>query len=239
MARILGYGITAAVMFSFLAVTVFAAGSYSGYSSIALNTSSVTVALGGTASVGYTVNLISGTTWGTNFVINNQSQLQQKGIYLSASPSSGDPPFNGTLTVQLTQYAAAGTYTAVLSATGDDPTTSNTTLTIVVSSSAPTVTASLNTTSPHTSYGSSSNGYELPFGAAIFVIIIIGGILAATRKTTPGRLILLGVILILIGMAVWLYGDYSGGNFSFIWGGVALIVIGILVWLAGDFKAIK
>ena len=143
-----------ALLFSIIPTMAFAANGY-GTSSIALTQSTVNVALGGAATVGYTVNLASGNTWGTNFVVVNQSQLEQKGIDLSPSVNSGEPPYSGTLSIQLSQYAMAGTYTAVLAATGDDPSASNVTLTIVVSSATPAT-----TTPSVTAVSSSSSGYS-------------------------------------------------------------------------------
>ncbi len=56
-------------------------------------------------------------------------------------------------------------------------------------------------------------------------------------RTTYSKFVIVGVVLILLGTAVWLYGDYSGGNFTLAWLGVIAILLGIAVWLFGDHKA--
>lgn len=47
-------------------------------------------------------------------------------------------------------------------------------------------------------------------------------------------LIIIGVILILLGTATWVYGD-SKYNYTYIWSGVAAILIGTVVWIIGDY----
>ncbi len=240
MNRLGTFSVLIALLTSLFATSVVAANGY-GTSSITLNQSTVHVALGGAASVAYSVKLASGNTWGTNFVVNNQAQLQQQGIKVSPSATSGEPPFNGTISIQLSQYATAGTYTATLSATGDDPTAVNTVLTIIVGSGgSPANTTTVSSSNSGGYINTGSSGYSLsgiwPYAVAI-IVILIGGILASTQKKAPSsRLIILGVVLILIGIVVWLYGDYSGGNFAYIWTGVIAILIGTVVWLMGDHQ---
>ena len=215
---------------------IMAANGY-GTSSITLSKYSINLTAGGSADVNYTVNLASGNTWGTNLVVANQNQLANQGITVSTSNPSGDPPFSGHLTVHV-GTTQVGTYQLVLAATGDDPSISNTTLTIIVSNPGATTTISSGTTATTTiSYALSysfSNAYLL---LAEVVIILIAMAIAMTVKKAPSsRLILLGVALILIGTLLWLYADYSGGNFTYIWTGVALIIVGTIVWLYGDHK---
>ncbi|MDE1868555.1 MAG: hypothetical protein KGH60_01140 [Candidatus Micrarchaeota archaeon] len=241
----------------------FAANGY-GTSSISTNPSSVSVSEGHSATVNYTVALASGNTWGTTLYVANENQLNSSGILTSISKPSGDPPYSGTLTItaSLAQPSATpGTYHVILAATGDDPSSSNSTVMLTVT--APTTTTvpasgsgsnTTATTTPTTSvpatvattsinyYSGGGTSGSTPYGLgnytmliiSIVIIVIIGGIFMAMMKPMPTKLIILGVILILIGIAVWLYGDYNGGLMSYIWGGVGLIVVGTIVWLAGD-----
>lgn len=49
------------------------------------------------------------------------------------------------------------------------------------------------------------------------------------------KMIVIGVALILIGTAVWLYGDYGAGP-QYIWPGVIAILVGTAIWVFGDYK---
>ncbi len=176
-------GLTAAIIAMMLITTAHAAGGY-GTSTILLNSSSVTVALGGAATVGYTVNLSSGKTWGTNLVIDNQSALQQLGIDLSPSVNTGEPPFSGVLSIQLTQFAKPGTYKAMLSATGDDPSTNNAVLTIIVSQSAPTNSSGASGQAPgQTQSSTSGSPVELYALIAAIIIIVILAVVFLGRRS--------------------------------------------------------
>ena len=171
------------IIVSLLSSSAYAASSY-GTSTIVLNKTTVDIALGGSAAVGYSVNLSSGKTWGTNFIVDNQSALQQNGIYLSPSVSAGEPPFSGVLSVRLTQYAKPGTYIAALSATGDDPSTSDAMLTIVVSQSAPVNNSGSSTGQPtgqQAQGASGSPGWIYALAIAI-VIIAVAAFLFFGRK---------------------------------------------------------
>lgn len=253
-----------AIILSAIAILIPAASAAYGYgtSTISTTPSSVSIMAAHSANVNYTVNLASGNTWGTTLSVVNNNQLSAQGITTSISNPSGNPPFSGMLTLTTSQATSPGTYQVVLAATGDDPSTSNATVVLTVpapattstvpaggsGSTAPTTTVpttsvpatvattSINYyngggTSPSTSY--SLGNYTL-LVISIVIFVIIGGILMAMMKPMPTKLIILGVILILIGIAVWLYGDYHGGLMSYIWGGVGLIVVGTIVWLAGD-----
>ncbi|MDE1825595.1 MAG: hypothetical protein KGH61_04410 [Candidatus Micrarchaeota archaeon] len=235
-----------------------------GTSSISFAQGSLNLMAGASGSVGYTVNLASGSTWGTDFVIADQSQLASEGIMVRASAASGDPPYSGTLSVSLGSGVSAGKYSIVAMATGDDPSSGNATLTLNVAAAQttvqqtttvqaangangtttaqpkttiiPTPAQSVNGTAyPTVSYQPApGSGLGLIAGALIIIILIVTGYLVAARKAMPVRLTLIGVALILIGIVAWLYGDYSGGNLAYIWGGVAAIVIGTLVWIYAD-----
>ena len=209
-----------------------------GTSSISLSSGSVSMGAGGSASVNYSVSLASGVTWGTSLVVVDQAQLSSYDINVTLSKKFGDPSYSGVLTVSALPSAANGTYDVVLAATGDDPSVNNATLTVIVGH------ASNATTLPTTSIAAgrgAHSGYSIGTNLILMIIgvvvVLAGMALAMLKKKAPSsRLILLGVALILIGVVVWLYGDYSGGVLTYIWSGVALIAVGIMVWLIGDHK---
>ncbi len=266
MARLWTVGLALAVaMVACLATDASAATGY-GTSTIVLNNSAVSLQQGASIQVAYTVKLASGNTWGTDLVIDNAAQLGSDGLTLSASATSGDPTFSGVLTLSASSSAAAGQYNATLSATGDDPTANATTLQITVlapgatsasttvasttSTGNSTATTSRTTSQAPTSTASGSSGYNYtsvpstsgygggvwPYAVAIIIILIAGIATAMKKKAPSSRLIVTGVVLILIGVVVWLYGDYNGGIMAYIWGGVAAILVGTAVWLLGDHK---
>ena len=58
------------------------------------------------------------------------------------------------------------------------------------------------------------------------------------KRAVAGKLSLLGIVLILIGLIGWAYGElYAPGVSSYWWGGTVLLVIGTIAWLYGDLKA--
>ena len=248
------------------------AGGY-GTSAISFTKASVSLAPGGSTTVGYNITIATGNTWGTTINIVNQAQLSAAGITVSLSNAGGpdsDPPWSGTMTITAASGAASGSYSVILNATGDDPTTSDATLSLAVASSssssttstpASSTTAVSSTTSPTTapstssapyiSSGTGSSGSSSAYGSSgasmlawetvIAVVVILIGLAVAVMKTkSPGaKLTELGVALILLGTAIWLYGDFSGGNFTYIYAGVLGLVLGTLVWLYGDRAMLK
>jgi hypothetical protein len=235
----------------------------SGTSKILLNSTSISIQQGSSGQVPYSVSIISGTTWGTTLVIENQAQLQSEGISVSASNPSGDPTFSGTLHISVAQSTTPGNYYIVLAATGDVPSVNNATISVDVTgqyvqpstSAAASNTPQAQTTTPQqtTTAVSVSKGINpggavtnpvatgatssLPL-AVVIILILAGGLLTSMKiRTTYSKFVIVGVVLILLGTAVWLYGDYSGGNFTLAWLGVIAILLGIAVWLFGDHKA--
>lgn len=232
-------------------------------SNVAVTKSAITLRPGSYTTLGYNVTPSSqGNVWGTQLVVLNYNQLFAQNITVTPQNStSKDPPFSGKLIITVSPPAAPGQYTIILAATGDDPSTNNATVALTIrapststipssggSSNASVTTASTSSvpatvattsinyysgggTSGSTSYGLGT--YTLLI-ISMVIIVIIGGILMAMMKPMPTKLIILGVVLILIGIAVWLYGDYHGGLMTYIWGGVGLIIVGTIVWLAGD-----
>ncbi len=250
----------AILLFSALALllpSVYAVGY--GTSSITLSTTQLSFTLTGqrNAVINYTVNLASGNTWGTTLAVVNNNQLSAQGIMTSISNPSGDPPYSGTLTVSLAASATNGEYSIILAATGDDPSASNATVSLTVANPSTTVTTiasqsngtvhgvftTINVTStiPAATLGSTSGVQawsmnKIMLYALVIIIIILAALSMLLWKALPTRLTVIGVALLVIGTAAWLYGDYSGGNFKYIWGGVAAIVVGALLWIYADRK---
>ncbi len=244
-----------------LVATASAANGY-GTSNVIFAQSSVNIIAGNSAPVNYTVQLTSGNTWGTNLVVLNQNQLSSDGISITLSNPSGDPTFSGTLGAHTSRSTPTGSYNVVLQATGDDP-SANATLVVVVAQPATTAAATTLTHSNSTTIGSTassyssitvvaSNGSAAPvyssgggsifagatfLYAAIALIVIIALASLAIWKAGPTRLVIVGMALILIGVLIWLYGDYNGGLMDYIWGGVGAILLGTLLWVYGDFIA--
>ena len=253
----------AMLVFSLLMANVVSAYGY-GTSSISLNSNGSSLAAGGSTSVGYTVSLASGSTWGTTLSVVNAQQLSSSGISVSLSNTYGDPTYSGTMTVNVGASAQPGNYTITLSATGDDPSTSNANFALTVLAPAPattaqTTTAAGQTTSQQTTsvqptttapqstttanytptgvgaYYSPGNGTAQIASSVLIVIIVLAALYGLFAwKSRLARLAVIGAALILIGIVAWLYGDYAGGIQSYIWGGVAAIVIGTVAWTYGD-----
>ena len=255
--------ITVVLAYSLLAIAS-AANGY-GTSSIVLSNSTLGMIAGGSAAVGYSVNLASGNTWGTTLSVVNAGQLASDGISATLSNPSGDPPYSGTLHINASATAPPGTYTLVLAATGDDPSASNATLSIKLapapsvttsvapgpsanSTLRPSTTAYTTTVSSQPSNGAAWNNPPIKtqpaYGIgnagilALYALIVLAlSAFAITRmRYMATKLIIVGVALILLGIGVWLYGDYSGGLMGYIWSGVALLLIGTAVWLYGDYS---
>ncbi len=117
---------------AFLIVPSYAFASGIGSSNIQLTQNSANLSVGGSASVGYTVRLVSGTPWGTTLNIVNKNQLLADGITLTLSNSYGDPTYSGTMGISASSNATPGTYSIILNATGDDPSSSNTALSLTI-----------------------------------------------------------------------------------------------------------
>ncbi len=103
-----------------LTVNVTAVQNVSGKSSISV--SATTISLKGTNStaVSYYVNLSSGTSGLTELKYSSSG-----GLIVSFSNASGNPPFNGKITVTGSSSTTTGTYHILIYATGADPSTSN------------------------------------------------------------------------------------------------------------------
>ncbi|MGC8681989.1 MAG: hypothetical protein ACP5TF_01695, partial [Candidatus Acidifodinimicrobium sp.] len=85
-----------AVFSAVLLVGVVYAAGY-GTSKISLTRYSVNVSQGGTATVGFTVSLATGSTWGTSVNIVPSNSY----VTLSPNPSYGDPSYSGNITINV------------------------------------------------------------------------------------------------------------------------------------------
>ncbi|MDE1855227.1 MAG: hypothetical protein KGH57_02835 [Candidatus Micrarchaeota archaeon] len=234
------------LLFSLLVVNVASAYGY-GTSSISLASGSARLTSGNGTSVSYTVNLASGSTWGTTLNVVNAQQLDSQGIAVTLSPSSGDPTFSGTMSIKVGAAAQAGTYTIVLQATGDDPSTSNATfaLTVLAPATTSAQTTTTNATQNKTSSAqqttslqqtttirqptttasqptTSANYYNSP-GAYY-------GSGNATAQLASSALIILIILGALYGLFMW-----KSMLTRLVVIGTALILIGTVAWLYGDY----
>jgi hypothetical protein len=226
-----------------------------GTSSITLSQYSVYLVNGGITNVNYSVNLVSGNTWGTKLTVTNGKALLSDGVSTTLSKNYSNPTYTGVLTINVAQSAPKGTYQIILNATGDDPSTNVTILTLtvaapgntttiqnVIKTNATTTTATTvpTTTAPLPPSNTLASGFYglteaqalLLFG--IIASIVAAGILMFVFKGGPARLAVWGVVLIIIGTIIWLYGDFMYGNTTYIWTGVGVLLLGVLVWLVGD-----
>lgn len=127
--------IIAAVLGSLL-LTIPAYAQYGyGTSSISLNSTSISTNAGQQVNVQYTVNLVSGQTWGTSISVSNAGNLSSQGISVTFTNPSGDPPFSGVAAIKTSPTTAPGSYQIQFVATGDDPSSSSTAYMLTVPAS--------------------------------------------------------------------------------------------------------
>ncbi|MGC8651868.1 MAG: hypothetical protein ACP5UH_01285 [Candidatus Micrarchaeia archaeon] len=84
--------------------------------------SHVTLYLSDSTTVAFSFVLYNGTAGTTCIGIPNSQQLQADGIYTNVVPSSGVPPFNGTMGITTKPNAVPGNYTVQLAGGCADPT---------------------------------------------------------------------------------------------------------------------
>lgn len=210
-----------------------------GTSSITLSQSAITVQTGMGGDVQYTVNLASGSVWGTNINVVNQSQLAAKGLTTTLSNPSGDPPYSGTLTVDVASSATPGTYYIVLDATGDDPSTNNTTLTVTVTGPATATTSASTTTVIGSNTTAATTKPTTSTSASTSVVYTTTGTYYSPSGGSPGSLsattmYLAGAVVALILGIIGILRAKSN-EWKMAITGAMLIFIGIFVWLYGDF----
>ena len=239
------YLIIALLMSAFFSIS-FATGI--GTSKISFSNNQLNITQGSSASVNYTVALVSGSKWGTSINLLNQTALLQKGINVVMSNPSGDPTFSGVLTIATAPATPSGKYVLSFQAIGDDPSVSNSTIILNVAPAAPSTSTS-STAQPQIPNTSASSGYAIPpvyavnysvinyiLYALILITLIVSIYFIAIMKYFNAKLIFVSTALIIIGSLVWLYGDFNGGFYSYVSAGFAAIIIGTLLWLYADYK---
>ena len=191
-----------AVFSAILLVGVVYAAGY-GTSKISLTQYSVNISQGGTATVGFTVSLATGSTWGTNVNVAPSNSY----ITLSPTPSYGDPSYSGDIAISVEGNTPPGEYTFNISATGDDPSTSPVSLIVYVSkasSVSPVVTTPPTTTTSTTSAPANYFDYIV----VVFIIIVIAllaSIYALKKKfEKTSRVTMLVSIVISLASALYL-----------------------------------
>ncbi len=251
-----GY-VAAALMLVLLAG--FASAQYGyGTSSISVQRYNVTMYNGGSIRLNYSVNLASGSTWGTTLAVTDNQRLLSQGISTTLSKTYGNPTYKGNITISVSPSTPKGYYAITLRATGDDPSARNTTINLIVSepNSTSTIAAPANSTNvtiaptsttPHVSPTTttvqatpaapliSMQMEELLAGVAAAVIAALA--LTFVFKGRSTRLTIWGIALVLIGIFSWLYGDYNGFLMAYVWSGIGAVALGIIAWVAGDSMA--
>ena len=171
-----------------------------GTSTITLGTSSVSVTPGTSASDSYTVNLASGSPWGTSLSSNYLS-----GFTISFSNSGGDPPYTGTMTVAVASSVSDGTYHVYINATGDDPSSSPAVLSVSVTGHASSTTPP--PSSPSKSF-TALYGTDIA-GSSVIVLFLLAAIIPMALKRR--NLSILGYIsfIVSMGSAIFLITDDS------------------------------
>ncbi len=94
-----------------------------GTSLIQFQSGNVSIYSNGTAYANYSINLSSGSTWGSTLNLTNAAYLKSKGISITLSAAAGDPTFSGYAQIT-TKGTLPGRYNAIMSVTGDDPSNS-------------------------------------------------------------------------------------------------------------------
>lgn len=183
-----------------------------GTSSIALNSTSGAATAGAGTSVGYTVNLASGNTWGTTLSVQNSALLSSSGITVMLSNPSGDPPFSGTASIDTSANTPTGAYSITFVATGDDPSSSPAVYTLTVTASSTTTVA---TTSGSTSGSTSTSTAPTSYSTSGYTTSISGGGYGSGGNatgygalTSPPALLSILAIVVLFAV-IWLAFKYA------------------------------
>ena len=171
-----------------------------GTSTITLGKSTVSVTPGTSVTDSYSVNLASGSTWGTSLSSNSLS-----GFTISFSNSGGDPPYTGTMTVSVASSVSDGTYHVYVNATGDDPSSSPAVLSVSVTGH-----ASSTTPPPVTPSKSFTALYGTDIaGTSVIILFLLAALvpMALRRK----NLKVLGYVsfIVSMGSAIFLITDDS------------------------------
>lgn len=128
----LGFYFLCSVLIPMLMLPFASAQSGYGTPKISLNTSMIDIYQGGSGKVFYNVAIQSGNSSGTAINIVNAKKLGAMGITGSLGSTIGNPPFNGILTLTVSNTTPAYEYNVTLNTTGGDPSTNNTYLVFTV-----------------------------------------------------------------------------------------------------------
>ena len=171
-----------------------------GSSSITLGKDSVSIAVGSSTTVSYTVKLTSGKPWSTSLSSNSLS-----GFTVSFSNSGGDPTYTGTMTVLVASTVSDGTYHLSISATGDDPSSSPAVLSVSVtghpsSTTPPPVTPSKSFTALY--------GTDIA-GSSVIILFLLAAIVPMVLRRK--NLAVMGYVsfIVSMGSAIFLITDDS------------------------------
>lgn len=161
-----------------------------GQSSLSVNSTHVSINIGGSATLSYTLKLTSGSAWGTNMEYKGTST-----ITVSFSSSGGDPTYSGTATFTASSSAKAGTYNITLFATGDDPTSSNLNVTVTV----------INKVSTSPPPPTSSTNYD-PYivGGVVIALFVVLAVLLSTTKSDSMKFVMVGSTIISLASSLYL-----------------------------------
>ena len=171
-----------------------------GTSSITLSKNSVSITPGSSTTDSYTVELSSGTTWGTSLSSNSLS-----GFTIGFSNSGGDPPYTGTMTISIASTVSDGTYHVYINATGDDPSSSPAVLSVSVTGH-----ASSTTPPPVTPSKSFTALYGTDIaGSSVIILFLLAAIVPMVLRRK--NLAVMGYVsfIVSMGSAIFLITDDS------------------------------
>jgi hypothetical protein len=198
-----------------------------GSSTIILGEKSVTIKAGSSQTVSYTVNLTSGTKWGTTIGANSIN-----GFSVSFSKTCADPTYAGTATISVASSVNNGTYTLEFSATGDDPTSSSTSLTVTV------IDHTSSSTPPPTS--SSSKSFAKAYGSdiigvSVLILFLIAAIVPFLVRKARIPSVAYAAFVITLGSSLYLLTeDPTLRNFGYLhWVLLIVFTVGILIAMLG------
>ena len=107
-----------------------------GYANVTLNETHINISEIGSGSVHFKVSIVSGNAFTTLLNVSNYNMLAHNSIYVTPSPISGVPPFNGTIRISVGSVTP-GNYPILLNATSGDWGKNNTVLMLTVLAAAP------------------------------------------------------------------------------------------------------
>jgi hypothetical protein len=118
--------------------------------SIALNSSSITLAPGSIGFVSFNMYLINGRPYPTVLDVVNYQGLSNKSIAVTPSPYTGTPPYSGEIKIYVGPNVQQGNYSILLNGLGGDGEVNNTVLALHVGSAQATAPTHANATGNET-----------------------------------------------------------------------------------------